>query len=159
MKVKHSIGKVIYPAIALAWLVIGLSACTEEPKEPSLYDRLDGVYMIATVVDDFIERLLVNDTLNANPAINRARKAVPKAGLKYRLTSLTCQATGGPCTYTGRSMKETHAQMYITEEQWQAMMTDFKATLDEFKVPQAEQAELIAIIESTKPDIVVPSQG
>jgi len=156
---KHSISKVVYLAIALPWFAIGLSACTEEPKEPSLYDRLGGVYPIATVVDDFIERLLVNDTLNANPAINRARKAVPKAGLKYRLTSLTCQATGGPCTYTGRSMKETHAQMYITEEQWQAMMTDFKATLDEFKVPQAEQAELIAIIESTKPDIVVPSQG
>ncbi len=159
MKVKHSIGKVIYPAIALAWLAMGLSACTEEPKEPSLYDRLDGVYMIATVVDDFIERLLVNDTLNANPAINQARKAVPKAGLKYRVTSLTCQATGGPCTYTGRSMKETHARMNITEEEWQAMMSDFKATLDEFKVPQAEQAELIAIIESTKPDIVTQPQG
>lgn len=156
---KHSISKVVYLAIALTWLAIGLSACTEEPKEPSLYDRLGGVYPIATVVDSFIERLLANDTLNANPAINQARKAVPKAGLKYRVTSLTCQATGGPCTYTGRSMKETHAQMYITEEQWQAMMTDFKATLDEFKVPQAEQAELIAIIESTKPDIVVPSQG
>ena len=156
---KHSISKVVYLAIALAWLAMGLSACTEEPKEPSLYDRLDGVYMIATVVDDFIERLLVNDTLNTNPAINEARQSVPKAGLKYRVTSLTCQATGGPCTYTGRSMKESHAHLNITEEQWQAMVPDFKATLDEFKVPQAEQAELIAIIESTKPDIVTQPQG
>ncbi len=159
MKVKHPIGKVIYPAIALAWLAMGLSACTEEPKDPSLYDRLDGVYMIATVVDDFIERLLVNDTLNANPAINEARQSIPKAGLKYHVTSLTCQVTGGPCKYTGRSMKEAHAHLNITEKEWQAMMSDFRATLIAQEVPQAEQAELIAIIESTKPDIVVPSQG
>jgi len=159
MKVKHSIGKVIYPAIALAWLVIGLSACTEEPKEPSLYDRLDGVYMIATVVDDFIERLLVNDTLNANPAINEARQSIPKAGLKYHVTSLTCEVTGGPCKYTGRSMKEAHAHLNITEKEWQAMMSDFRATLIAQEVPQAEQAELINIIESSKADIVVPSQG
>ena len=156
---KHSISKVVYLAIALTWLAIGLSACTEEPKEPSLYDRLGGIYPIATVVDDFIERLLVNDTLNANPAINRARKAVPKAGLKYRVTSLTCQATGGPCMYTGRPMKEAHARLNITEKEWQAMMSDFRATLIAQEVPQAEQAELIAIIESTKADIVVPSQG
>lgn len=159
MPSKHSLSKVVYLAVALVWLAVGLSACTEEPKEPSLYDRLGGVYPIATVVDSFIERLLVNDTLNANPAINQARKAIPKAGLKYRVTSLTCQATGGPCTYTGRSMKESHVHLNITEEQWQAMVTDFKATLDELKVPQAEQAELIAIIESTKPDIVTQPQG
>ena len=55
---------------------------TEQAEGPTLYERLGGVYSIATVVDDFIERLLVNDTLNANPAIDAARKRVPKAGLK-----------------------------------------------------------------------------
>ena len=134
------------------------AVAAEEPTESSLYERLGGVYSIAAVVDDFIERLLVNDTLNANPAIAEARDSVPKAGLKYRVTELVCQATGGPCKYTGRSMKDSHTHLNITEQQWQAMRTDFKATLDAFKVPDAEQEELFAIVESTKEDIVVPSQ-
>src|SRR5262249_57885678 len=62
----------------------------------SLYERLGGVYPIALVVDDFIERLLVNDTLNANPAIRKARSDVPKQGLKFQVTTLVRQATRGP---------------------------------------------------------------
>lgn len=72
------------------------------------------------MVDDFIERLVVNDILNANPAIDEARASVPKAGLKYRVTEMMGWATGGPQTYTGRSMEETHADMNITEQEWQA---------------------------------------
>ena len=123
-------------------------------ETPSLYERLGGIYAIATVVDDFIERLLVNDVLNANPAIDEARASVPKAGLKYRVTELMGQVTGGPQTYTGRSMKEAHVYMNITEQEWQAMMADFQATLDHFEVPAQEQEEMIAIMESTKADIV-----
>jgi hemoglobin len=122
--------------------------------QPSLYDRLGGVYSIATVVDDFIERLLVNATLNANPAINEARKRVPKAGLKFHVTALVCAATGGKCAYTGRPMKESHEKLNISQAEWNAMVTDFKATLDKFKVPQREQQELITIVDSTKSDIV-----
>jgi hemoglobin len=122
---------------------------------PSLYERLGGVYPIAVVVDAFIERLLVNDTLNANPAIARARAAVPKQGLKFHVTTLVCQATGGPCKYVGRSMKEAHQHLNITEKEWSAMMADFKATLDQFKVGQKEQQELFAIVEGTKPEIVL----
>ena len=132
---------------------------TEEISEPSLYDRLGGVHNIATVVDDFIERLLVNETLNANPAINEARERVPKAGLKFRVTALVCQATGGPQNYTGRSMKESHQHLNITEEEWQAMLADFKESLDKFQVPENEQTELFAIVESTKGDIVMPPRS
>jgi hemoglobin len=126
-------------------------------KQPSLYDRLGGVYSIATVVDDFIERLFVNATLNANPAINEARARVPKAGLKFHVTALVCEVTGGPCKYTGRAMKEAHQHLNITPAQWDAMVADFKATLDKFKVPHAEQQELITIVGSTKQDIVRPT--
>ena len=126
----------------------------EEISGPSLYDRLGGVYNIATVVDDFIERLLVNEILNANPAINAARERVPKAGFKFRVTALVCQATGGPEKYTGRSMTESHQHLNITEKEWEAMRADFKETLDKFQVPENEQNELFAIVESTKGDIV-----
>jgi hemoglobin len=130
---------------------------SEHPQEKSLYERLGGVYAIASVVDAFLEKLLVNDVLNANPAINKARDLVPKAGLKYRVTELVCQVTGGPEKYNGRSMKDSHAHLNITEKEWQAMVADFKIILNQFKVPAKEQSELIAIVESTKKDIVVAS--
>ncbi len=133
-------------------------AQAEETSEPSLYDRLGGVYAIASVVDDFIERLLVDDILNANPAIKEARDLVPKAGLKFRVTALVCQATSGPQSYTGRSMKESHQHLNITEEEWEAMKADFQETLDKFQVPEQEQNELLAIVESTKGEIVMSTR-
>jgi len=132
-------------------------AASAQAKPKSLYDRLGGVYSIATVVDDFIERLLVDDTLNANPAIKEARTRVAKAGLKFQVTSLVCEVTGGPCKYSGRTMKESHQHLNITQAQWDAMVGDFRKTLDQFKVPQQEQQELIKIVGSTKADIVKPS--
>jgi hemoglobin len=80
---------------------------------------------------------------------------VPKAGLKFHVTALVCQVTGGPCTYTGRSMKAAHAHLNINDEQWQAMVAEFRATLNKFNVPAKEQGELVAIVGSTKPDIVI----
>ena len=130
-----------------------------QTTQPSLYERLGGAYSIATVVDDFIERLLVNATLNANPAINEARKRVPKAGLKFHVTAMACEVSGGPCKYTGRTMKESHRHLNITQAEWDAMVVDFKATLTKFKVPQREQQELITIVGSTKNDIVRSSSS
>jgi len=146
---------IFFPLTALALWNATPTFAQPPAQEKSLYDRLGGVYAIATVVDDFIERLLVNDVLNANPKIKEARDRVPRAGLKYRVTSLVCQVTGGPEQYAGRTMKDSHAHLNITEKEWQAMAADFKASLDKFKVPAKEQGELIAIVESTKKDIVV----
>ena len=141
-----------------AAMVIMAATATHTAKaqatQASLYERLGGAYSIATVVDDFIERLLVNATLNANPAINEARRRVPKAGLKFHVTAMVCEVTGGPCKYTGRAMKESHQQLNINLAEWDAMVLDFKATLNKFKVPQREQQELITIVGSTKNDIV-----
>jgi hemoglobin len=130
-------------------------AVAQQAPDTSLYTRLGGVYAIATVVDDFIKRLLVNSTLNANPRIAEARARVPKAGLKFQVTALVCQVTSGPCKYNGRTMKAAHAHLNINEEQWQAMLADFRATLNRFKVPAQEQGQLIAIVEGTKADIVL----
>jgi hemoglobin len=93
--------------------------------------------------------------LNANPKIKEARDRVPKAGLKYRVTSMVCQVTGGPEKYAGRNMKDSHVHLNITEKQWDAMVADFKLTLNKFNVPQREQDELVAIVATTKPDIVM----
>ena len=140
--------------LAAAVLLNAVAVRAAEEKKP-LYDRLGGVYAIATVVDAFIEKLLVNRTLNANPAIREARARVPKAGLKFHVTALVCQVTGGPQMYTGRSMKEAHRNLHITQREWDAMVHDFVDVLDQFKVPKAEQTELLTIVGSTKGDIVV----
>jgi hemoglobin len=149
--------------VLAAGIVVMAGAATQtvtaQVKQPSLYERLGGTYSIATVVDDFIERLLVNATLNANPAINEARKRVPKAGLKFHVTALVCEVSGGPCKYAGRTMKESHQHLNISPVEWDAMVADFKATLDKFNVPQREQQELITIVGSTRNDIVRSSGG
>lgn len=129
----------------------------EETSEPSLYDRLGGVFPIASVVDDLIDRVAANDAINANLEVNEARQRVPKPGLKFHLTAMVFQAAGGPQQYTGRSMKETHQFLNITEEEWEIFLVDVKTTLDKFQVPEQEQNELFAIIGSTKSDIVMSS--
>lgn len=139
---------------AFAAVLLGSGAAqAQQPK--SLYDRLGGAYPISVVVDSFIDLLLVNDALNANPAIKAARDRVPAAGLKFHVTTLVCQTSGGPCKYTGRAMKPSHAHLNIGEKEWQAMLADFRRVLNNYGVPAKEQQELIAIVESTKKDIVV----
>ncbi len=122
---------------------------------PSLYERLGGVYSIATVIDDFIDRIMVDPRLNANPRVDEAHHRVSPAGFKYLVTEMVCWAAGGPQKYTGRSMKDTHQDLMITAAEWEAFLDDLQKTLDKFAVPQAEQIEIKAIVESTRADIVV----
>jgi hemoglobin len=124
-------------------------------EKPSLCDRLGGIYSIATVVDDFIDRVMQDPRLNANPLVDEARHRVPPAGFKYLVTEMVCWAAGGPQKYTGKSMADSHAHLKITGEEWDAFMDDFQQTLDKFAVPAEEQAELKAIVNSTRSDIVV----
>jgi len=147
--------RVVVSAFVLLGLFSTAGSPQDKPAAPSLYERLGGVYPISAVVDDFIERIYVNATVNANPAIAGARSQLRKPGLKVQVATLVCQVTGGPCKYAGKAMKESHAGFGITQKEWDAMLVDFRASLGKFKVPAAEQAELVGIVESTKPDIVV----
>ena len=121
----------------------------------SLYERLGGVYAIAAVVDDFIDRIMVDPRLNANPLVDEAHHRVSKAGFKYLVTEQVCWAAGGPQKYTGRNMRDSHAHLKITAGEWEAFLDDLRQTLDKFQVPAAEQGELFAIVGSTKGDIVL----
>jgi len=123
--------------------------------QSNLYERLGGVYNIATVVDDFIDRIMVDSRLNANPRVNEAHHRVLPPGFKYLVTEMVCEATGGPQKYTGRSMHDSHKHLQIAASEWEAFLDDFQQTLDKFEVPQAEQAELKAIVGGAREDIVV----
>jgi hemoglobin len=148
--------------VLIALLVGGLQTAfaqgDPEQKQQSLYDRLGGLAPISVVVSDFIDALVPDTVLNANPAIDAARKRVPAPYLKYHVTAMVCQATGGPCQYHGRGMKESHAHLNITEREWDRMATLFKGVLAKHKVPAKETQELLDIVDSTKADIVVSRQ-
>lgn len=144
---------------AAVLFIISLSttifAQTETKGEgETLYNRLGGIHAIAAVVDDFVERIWVNETLNQNPK-NKQAMGISKPALKYLATELTAMATGGPQKYTGRPMKETHQHLNISEKEWNAMVGDFKTTLNKFNVPAKEQQELLEIVGGVKGDIVM----
>lgn len=124
----------------------------------SLYERLGGVYAIATVIDDFINRIMDDSRLNANPKVDEAHHRISKAGFKYLVTEQVCWAAGGPQHYSGRSMRDSHVHLEITEFEWQSFLDDLRQTFDKFDVPAAERTELLAIVESTKSDIVIPAK-
>jgi len=136
-------------------------------KKP-LYDRLGGNGGIHLIVDDFINRAL------ADPRVNWDRIGVKRGGLSlHRGDSVTWDsnagnvkilklhmeqfiglATGGPATYTGKDMKSAHADMHITNPEYDATIGDLKATLDNLQIANQEQKELLAIIESAREQIV-----
>lgn len=133
-------------------------ASAENPADkaqPTLYERLGGLAPISVVVSDFIDVLVPDQQLNENPAIDAARKRVPAPYLKYHVTALVCQTTGGPCQYHGRGMKESHAHLNISAADWDRMVVLFKETLVKHQVPAQESQELLEIVGSTRADIVV----
>lgn len=131
------------------------TSAQEVGTQKTLYDRLGGLNGITVVVDDFIDRLVANAELNNNPAIDAGRRRSPAPYLKFQVSQLVCEATGGPCKYTGKTMAESHAHLRITEREWSLMAAEFQKSLDEFKVPAAEQKELFEIVATTKAEIVV----
>src|SRR2546430_16163799 len=104
--------------------------------ERSLYKRLGGIEAITTVVKDFRDRVARDDRINQKFARTDLGR------LTRMLIDQVCQAAGGPCTYSGRSMKEAHAGMGVTSGEFDALVGDLVATLDPFRVGQTEQGEL-----------------
>ena len=135
--------------------IIAPIATAQETDTKPLYERLGGLKGITVVVDDFINRLVANEQLNANPAISAGRKNSPAPYLKFQVSQLICELSGGPCKYTGKAMKESHAHLNISEREWDVMAKEFQESLNKFNVPDAEQKELFDMVGKTKADIVV----
>ncbi len=110
---------------------------SERPAK-SLYERLGRYDAIAAVVDDFIGRLA------ADPELGRffaGHASESKARIRQRVVQQLCAATGGPCRYTGRTMKASHAGLGITGREWDAAVKHLVASLDRFTVPAKEKGE------------------
>ena len=65
-----------------------------------------------------------------------------------------CEDTGGPCTYTGLSMKQSHTNMGVMNGEFDAFMEDLVVVLDDFKVGKADQEQLLNLLRPDAADIV-----
>jgi hemoglobin len=118
---------------------------------PSLYQRIGGYDAVAAVTDDFIGRLATDPKLGKFFA-GHSTDSLTK--LRQHVIDFVCIATGGPCSYTGRDMRTAHKGLGISEADWNAAVNHFVATLDKFKVQQAEKDQLVAAVAGVKGQIV-----
>ena len=116
----------------------------------SLFERLGGLPAIEAVVKEFVK------TTGADPRIAQFFLNIDIPRLEKLMVEQICEGTGGPCKYTGKSMKESHTGMKVKEEHFTAFIEDLIATLDKFKVPEREKAEVLAAFNSMKADVVEP---
>lgn len=149
---------------ALAALSLSAAACggkgksdttpatgdTAAAPQKSLYERLGGQDAIVAVVDDMVANIAADTRINAF----FANADIPN--LKAKLVEQICEASGGPCTYTGKSMKESHAGMGVKEEHFNALVEDLIKALDKYKVGDPERTELLTALGGMKGDIVTP---
>ena len=134
--------------VALAAALL-LAACQNMGmQQKSLYERLGGKDAITAVVDDFVANVAADKRINGF----FAKADVPR--LKKNLVDQICQATGGPCTYTGKDMRTAHKGMGITDADFNALVEDLQKSLNKFKVPEKEQGELLGALGALKPQIV-----
>lgn len=138
-------------ALATVGALLFASMPAHAANPASLYSRLGGYDAIAAVTDSFIGRLLTD------PMTSKFFQGLSKNSQMHTrqlIVDQLCFATGGPCYYLGRDMKSSHEGLGISEADWSKSVDLLKATLTEFKVPAAEQTELLAIASSLKQDIV-----
>ena len=123
----------------------------DAPKTPSLYTRLGGYNAIAAVTDDFIGRLAADKQVSRF-FVGHSQDSLMK--IRQHVVEFLCNATGGPCVYMGRDMKTSHKGMGITESDWDLSVKALVATLDKFKVPEKEKAEVLGAVGPLKAQIV-----
>jgi hemoglobin len=116
--------------------------------EKSLYDRLGGKDAIAPLVDDFVANVAGDKRINTF----FANADIP--GFKVKLVDQICEATGGPCKYTGKDMKTSHNGMNIKDADFNALVEDLVKSLDKFKVGEKEKGELLGALSKMHDDIV-----
>lgn len=149
-------------------MVNGTNKPAQAEGKLSLYDRLGREAGISNIVADFTPRAL------QDPRVNWDRKGVKQGGfslhaskpvtwdaspqnvqlLQTHMVQFLVLATGGPAHYEGKEIKSTHADMHISNPEFDAVMGDLKASLDRLRIPNTEQKELLSIVESTRPLIV-----
>jgi hemoglobin len=156
---KIAVSIAIVASFALGCVNFGLASMpgpdgnANNTKEKSLYDRLGGKKAISAVVDEFVGNVAADNRINkffAQTASDTSRLA----SFKKKLVDQICQASGGPCKYTGKDMKTAHQGMGITEADFNALVEDLVKALDKFKVGETEKNQLLGALGPMKSEIV-----
>jgi hemoglobin len=140
--------------VAVMSLATALVASSAAAQNKTLYDRLGGKPAIVAVVDEFVTRVAADKRINAFFA---ATAGDPKrmAAFKGKLVDQICEASGGPCKYTGKTMKTAHAGMGIKSADFDALVEDLVGALDKYKVAAADKNSLLGVLGPMKSDIVM----
>jgi hemoglobin len=143
-----------FAGATLGLLVTATAFAEQATAKKSLYDRIGGEAALSKVVDEFVAKAAANPKVNftRNGKWNASDAAVKT--LKMHLVDFLGSAFGGPQKYTGRSMKEAHRGMGITQAEFDALAADLRSVLEANKVPKQEISEIMKIAASTAPDIV-----
>jgi hemoglobin len=124
------------------------AAAAPQAAEPPLYLRLGGQGAIAMVVDTFTARV------HGDTALAPLFRGTDMDMFKRMMNELLCEATGGGCQYTGRSMRASHTGLNVTDAQFDTVVGYLSATLDQFNVPVREKNELLGLLAPMRGDIV-----
>jgi len=145
--------KTLHRVMAAVLVLMAFSTLSVAKDKKTLYDNLGKKKGITAVVDDFVGRCAADSRING---FFKATAADPArlAKFKMNLVDQICQASGGPCKYTGKSMKEAHAGMGVGTADFNALVEDLVAALDKFKVAEADKNALLGVLGPMKGDIV-----
>ena len=140
---------VVFALLAL----FGCAGTMEKPTpapagKDALYRELGGTPGITSVVDVFLPRI------NGDARINTLFHDVDHDDLRRLVIEQLCAATGGPCTYSGRSMEESHSGLNLTDADFNAFVEDLIAAMNQLKVPKPRQKKLLGLLAPMKPQIV-----
>ncbi|MEX2258816.1 MAG: group 1 truncated hemoglobin [Woeseia sp.] len=130
-------------------VVLMLTACTNQATAPDrLYSELGGEPGITRIVEELI-RNIADD-----PRIRHHFTSLHIAGFRDRLETHFCQITGGPCTFDGRSMRESHRLLDISEADFNALVEDLIDAMDGLDIDHGTQNRFLARLAPMQPDIV-----
>jgi hemoglobin len=136
-------------AVLITLLLLGGAATASQAP---LYDRLGGAPGVAAIADTLIDRV------STDPKLGRSFKDSKLERIKKLLAEQICDLSGGPCRYSGDSMKEVHTGHHISEAEFFGMVADLRAVLKERHVSQGAANELLRLLAPIKRDVVEPAQ-
>lgn len=146
----------IMRAFACAFALCLITASTETVRaQASLFERLGGQPAVSAVTSGLVDRILDDTRVNAWFA-RAASSAENRAAYKAKLYEFVCEATGGPCKYTGMDMTTAHRGRKVTSAAFDAVVEDLVAVLDGLRVPEREKKELLGLLGPLKSSIVQP---
>src|SRR5262245_1195490 len=130
--------------------------------EPTLYERLGGIFAIAAVVDNFSDRLLKNrPDVEANPELHgwhTEAYTTRLPGLKWLRTLWLASLAGGPFQYTGRELRDAHFDLTISPAVFDEVAAELSGALDDLGVPEREKGEVLGAFAGWKGEVTAGSE-